>query len=246
MRACSRRSREAISRRVGRSAVAVSAIRGTSGQRSWSTASSRYSGRKSWPHCETQCASSIANRASGIWPEPGEETVAQEPLGSEVEQVQFARGGLPANPALLLGREARVQECRAQTELAQRHHLILHERDQRADDDRRAGAEQGRDLVAQRLAAARWHDHERVAARHHTAHDLFLLTSEGAEAEDVVQDRSRIRRPVRGVERTSHGRTHAVLAAIEGGGLRNQRLSRAYHSAPQLGTRCAAHPTRPD
>ena len=58
----SRPSRAAISRRVGGSAVAVSAIRGTWRQRS-RNASWRYSGRKSWPHCDTQCASSIANSA---------------------------------------------------------------------------------------------------------------------------------------------------------------------------------------
>ena len=45
--------------------VGLAQLRGTAGQRSWSTASCRYSGRKSWPHCETQCASSIANSAFG-------------------------------------------------------------------------------------------------------------------------------------------------------------------------------------
>ncbi len=56
-----------ISSRVGASAVAVSAIRGTSGQRSRSSDSAPYSGRKSCPHCETQCASSIAKSASRHW-----------------------------------------------------------------------------------------------------------------------------------------------------------------------------------
>ena len=40
--------------------VEVSAIIGTSGSASRSFASWRYSGRKSWPHSDTQCASSIA------------------------------------------------------------------------------------------------------------------------------------------------------------------------------------------
>src|SRR3990172_2299038 len=62
-RACSSASRSTISPRVGVSAVAVSAMRGTAGKRSCNIVSARYSGRKSWPHCETQCASSIANRA---------------------------------------------------------------------------------------------------------------------------------------------------------------------------------------
>ncbi|CFP69318.1 Uncharacterised protein [Bordetella pertussis] len=62
-RASSRARRCAISLRVAAVAVAVSAMRGTSGQRSCSIDSPRYSGRKSCPHCETQCASSMANRA---------------------------------------------------------------------------------------------------------------------------------------------------------------------------------------
>ena len=43
-------------------AVAVSAIVGAT-TTSRSSASRRYSGRKSWPHCDTQCASSIATSA---------------------------------------------------------------------------------------------------------------------------------------------------------------------------------------
>ncbi|MOA13388.1 hypothetical protein D3C78_1334370 [compost metagenome] len=50
-----------ISSRVRMSAVAVSAMRGTCGNSSASWPSCRYSGRKSWPHCDTQWASSMAN-----------------------------------------------------------------------------------------------------------------------------------------------------------------------------------------
>jgi hypothetical protein len=80
--------------------------------------------------------------------EPGEETLAEEPLGRDVEQVHGTCRGPAPDPALLLGREAGVQKLGADAELAQRRHLILHQRDERADDDRRAGAQQGRDLVA--------------------------------------------------------------------------------------------------
>src|SRR6185312_353518 len=66
IRASRRCKRSTISLRVLASAVAVSAIRGTSGNRSASTARRMYSGRKSCPHWDTQCASSIANSASGV------------------------------------------------------------------------------------------------------------------------------------------------------------------------------------
>ena len=62
-RASSSSRRSTISSRVAASAVAVSAMRGTSGSARAAATAGRYSGRKSWPHCETQCASSMANSA---------------------------------------------------------------------------------------------------------------------------------------------------------------------------------------
>ena len=50
-----------MSSRVMRSAVAVSAITGMLGKRCLRVPSWVYSGRKSCPHCEMQCASSTAN-----------------------------------------------------------------------------------------------------------------------------------------------------------------------------------------
>ena len=98
--------------------------------------------------------------------EPGEKAVGEQPLRRDVEKVDLAGSGPTADPALLLGRQAGVQELGADAELTQRRHLILHQGDERADDDGGAVAEQGRDLIAQRLAAAGGHDDERVAAAH--------------------------------------------------------------------------------
>ena len=69
-----------MSLRVRGSAVAVSAMRGTPGNRSATRASSRNSGRNSWPHCETQCASSIANKASRRRDSRSQRAVVQQPL----------------------------------------------------------------------------------------------------------------------------------------------------------------------
>ena len=57
-----RRNCSIMSDRVILSAVAVSAIMGTSGNSSCRLPNWLYSGLKSWPHCEIQCASSIAKR----------------------------------------------------------------------------------------------------------------------------------------------------------------------------------------
>jgi hypothetical protein len=70
----------------------------------------------------------------------------------------------------------------------QRRHLVLHQGDQRRDDDGGARPQQGRDLVAQRLAAARGHQHQGVAAGRDVLDDLRLPAAEGGIAEGVVED----------------------------------------------------------
>ncbi len=88
--------------------------------------------------------------------------------------------------------------------LFERADLIVHQRDQRADDDRHAlSAAMARDrrhLVAQAFSPARRHQHQRVAAADHVGDDLGLRAAKGAVAEDVVQDRVG-----RSRERCSHG-----------------------------------------
>jgi hypothetical protein len=65
--------------------------------------------------------------------------------------------------------------------------LIFHQRDQRRDDDADAVAKQRRDLVTQRLAAARRHQHEGVAAFERGADRLLLAVAERAIAEGLAQ-----------------------------------------------------------
>ena len=61
--------------------------------------------------------------------------------------------------------------------------LILHQRNERRDNDGRLGrAIRGRCLVAERLAAARGHDDERIAPIEVGADRLFLKRPEGMEA----------------------------------------------------------------
>ena len=60
-------------------------------------------------------------------------------------------------------------------------HLVLHQGDERRDDDRQAVADDGRRLVAERLAAAGRHDDERIAAGEHRMHRLVLQRPQRAE-----------------------------------------------------------------
>ena len=94
-----------------------------------------------------------------------QEARRQQALRRDVEQVELAVGEQRARPpARVAGIERGVEERRAHAELPQRLDLVLHQRDQRRDDDRRALAQQRGQLVAQRLAAAGGHEHQRIAA----------------------------------------------------------------------------------
>ena len=145
-------------------------MRGTPGKRSCNTVSARYSGRKSWPHCETQCASSMANRArSGSSccrrSSRFRKSVRQQPFRRDIQQLQLAAHQLPRHLARLFGIQAGIEESGRHAELLERIHLVLHQRDQRRHHDADALPQQGRNLVAQRLAAAGGHQHQRIAAR---------------------------------------------------------------------------------
>ncbi len=83
--------------------------------------------------------------------------------------------------------EAGVQVGGAHPVLDQRGHLVLHQRDERRDHDGGAGAQQGRDLIAQRFAAAGGHQHQRVSAARHVLDDGLLGATKALKAKDFLQ-----------------------------------------------------------
>ena len=114
--------------------------------------------------------------------------VGQEAFRRHVQQVQLARQEGPLHVAGDLPFLGRVQERGAHAEFGQRVDLVLHQRDQRRHDDAGAFAHQRGDLIAQRLAAACGHEHERVAAADHLVDDGLLVAAEGFVTEDALQD----------------------------------------------------------
>jgi hypothetical protein len=68
----------------------------------------------------------------------------------------------------------------------------VHQRDQRRDHQRRAFADQRRQLVAERLARARRHHRERALPHEDARNDLFLDSAKGVESEGLFEDRVRV------------------------------------------------------
>ena len=97
---------------------------------------------------------------------------------------------LDASP--FLGPLGRVEERRTCPDGGQGIHLILHQGDEWRDDDARALTHERGNLVAQRLAAAGRHQHQRVAATGNAVDDFSLRAAERRVAEDVAQDLQRL------------------------------------------------------
>ena len=88
--------------------------------------------------------------------------------------------------------ERGVEKGRLDPGLVQGADLVVHQRDQRRDHDRHAVArllarDRG-DLVAQAFAAARGHEHQRVAAVDNVVNDPGLRSAEGLVAKNLAQD----------------------------------------------------------
>ena len=110
-----------------------------------------------------------------------------QPFRRDVEQIELAAAQRAFHRVGCAAVERGVEECRAHAELRERRHLILHQRDQRRDHQRRALAQQRGQLVAQRFAAAGGHQHQRVAAVGDMRDDLLLRAAERRMAEDRVE-----------------------------------------------------------
>ena len=121
-----------------------------------------------------------------------QEALGQQPLRGHITEVQVAGQQRPLHPRLFIPRQRRVQKGRPHPELPQRVHLILHQGDQRRDDDPGPRPQQRRNLVAQRLAAPGRHQHQGIAAAHHLLDDRLLRPAKARVAEDAVQDVQRV------------------------------------------------------
>ena len=127
------------------------------------------------------------NEADGYGVEERRKGRNREALGRDVEDFDppHERGSVDA--ADLRRRHAAVHERRRDAVRSESVHLVLHQRDERRDHERQPVETQGWQLVAQRLAAARRHQHEAMFLAKHVTHDLFLKRQEGLIPETGLQ-----------------------------------------------------------
>ena len=108
-------------------------------------------------------------------------------LGCQVEQIEFAGQKLLFDRLAAGLIERRVEVGGAHAELRERIHLVVHERDQRRDHHPGAGAGERGHLVAQRFAAAGWHEHEGITAGDDMVNDFALITAKVGIAPHPLQ-----------------------------------------------------------
>ena len=107
-----------------------------------------------------------------------QEALVVEALRRDVEQLQLTAAQTVGDCAHLDGVEARVEPRRVDALPREEVDLVLHQRDQRRDDDRHAVEQQRRELVAEALARPGREDGERRAAGEERVDDLLLARAE--------------------------------------------------------------------
>ena len=112
-----------------------------------------------------------------------QEPRAAEPLRRHVDQPVVA-GRHAFQPGILLGqRERTVDERHGDFERLELIDLVLHQGDERGDNQRQPIQDQGRQLVAEALPPARGHHAETVAACQHGRNDFLLAGPERRQPE---------------------------------------------------------------
>ncbi len=121
-----------------------------------------------------------------------ERAFQHQALGGHIEQIEFAVQQLLLDGARGFGIQRGIEKGGAHPGLLERRHLVLHERDQRRDDQPGSRQGDGRNLEAQRLAAAGGHEHQRIAAVHQRVDHLRLRRAELFVTEDGAEDGKRL------------------------------------------------------
>ena len=120
----------------------------------------------------------------------------RESFRGDIDEPQPPFGDGALGGEVLAGRIGGVQRPCRDAIGPQLAHLIVHKGDERRDDDGQALPHERRQLVAQRLAAARGHDRQHVFAREDGSQRILLSGPEGGIAIDARQRRPRLHEAV--------------------------------------------------
>ena len=113
----------------------------------------------------------------------GDEVLIRQPLGRGVNEPRLLGLDFPYQPGFLALAQAAVQRCRPHPALVRLVGLVLHERDERRNDERGATQTERRYLIAEGFPGAARHDGERVPSREDVLDDLVLAGTPNAHAE---------------------------------------------------------------
>jgi len=112
-----------------------------------------------------------------------------EALGREVEKIQFTSPIRVFDATALFGGLGGVEELCTGAHGGQGIHLILHQSDQRGNDNAGALTNKCGNLVTQRLAATGRHEHKGITTLHDRLDNLALLPPERVVTERGLKNR---------------------------------------------------------
>ena len=114
------------------------------------------------------------------------------PFRRQIQQLKPLLMEILNHTALFKPGEAGVKRRRRDLPLLQTGHLILHECDERRNDQGQPWQDGRRQLIAERLALPSRHDRHRVAPSQHGTNDLFLARPKLRKAEPFAELSSQI------------------------------------------------------
>ena len=115
--------------------------------------------------------------------------IGHETFGGHIQQVQFTGSKLLVYLACFRWNECGVQAGRTDIILFQVINLVFHQGDQRRNNNGRAGAYQGGDLITHGLAATGGHQGQGIATADNLVNDFLLPADKLLKTKYTLQDR---------------------------------------------------------
>jgi len=113
-------------------------------------------------------------------------------FGGDEEKLELAGEEVAAGLASFVAGETGVDAGDFEAESGELGGLVIHERDERANNESGSSAGDSGELVAEAFASTGWHNQQNVAALGGGAADSFLIGPEGRESERLVKEAGKV------------------------------------------------------